>query len=589
MAGDPAATSPQSESLQDSYGFEVAARIAEALLANPRTAAEIAARVDIRHSITNPEPWPERLAAAALAVVEECLELDVGMSSPTRRAPRKGTEPTRGSPPGGAEPTRGQFGPSGGRPTETSAGRTSASKTSTSRTSASGMRPDEMREAVRRRLRACDSAEKTACALHHLAGVPLTLTAESMGTTEIRVSELGAPLSLGPEVSYDDLSPSPTVAPVVVRRPRRRRSTVPLAIGIAAVIVGTLIVLASTGGERPTVVGDASDSGSSGSGSSELVPAVSSEVVPVPSAGCSAVNASGLVDESAEDVEPQPLLVLLPGFSQTEQQFADTAGFGMLADEAIVVGVDPDPNDQEFNTRGMPTRRNDLATVVEATESAIAQSCVDLARVHLIGIGSGAQMAGIVACSNPSLYATVSMVSGWMMPDSCELDPAVSALFIANSGDPVVSFRGGFGESASELWANPDLERTDPEPLQAVASRWAEAIGASTLPELSFGESVQTGDPTGAGDPATEGDPSETADPTGTGESTDNGDQATEGDPATEPGSEPVAADPLVETWEAPDGAAVQAVVNAVDTHDWQATNMEFLLHFIKDHARGLA
>jgi poly(3-hydroxybutyrate) depolymerase len=428
-----------------------------------------------------------------------------------------------------------------------------------------------MREAMRRRLRACTDPEKTACTLHHLAHVPLALTAEAMGTTEAKVSELCVPLSLGREVDYDTFTRQPETKRAVVRPPRRRRSSLPMVVGVAAVIAGALIVLASMDGERPTVVGESADATSDGADNStddvaaeELVPAVSSDVVPVPSAGCSAANAGALVDPDSDDVDAQPMLVVLPGFSQTQQEFADTAGLGLLAGEAVLVGVDPDPVDQEFNTRGIPTRRNDLAAVMEATDAAIAENCVDLARVHLVGMGSGGQMAGLVACSNPDVFATVSMVSGWTMPDGCRLDPRVSALFIANTGDPVVSVSGGFGQAALDLWANPDLERTDPEPLADVTARWATAIGADPLPGPSTEGTTSTSAPVSQPVP---GEP---------------------GEPPVAPSVDPPIT-PIVDSSDAEDGAAVQVVLNPVDTHDWQPSNIEYFLHFIKDHARGMA
>jgi polyhydroxybutyrate depolymerase len=175
---------------------------------------------------------------------------------------------------------------------------------------------------------------------------------------------------------------------------------------------------------------------------------------------------------------PAPLLVLLPGYGQSAQQFADLVQVESTVGDALVSTLEPPAPALEWNAGGDPAGGDDRAATIAVTEEMIVSRCVDLARVHVIGFGPGGQLAGAVACAAPEVFASATMVGGAQMAERCPLRPDVSALLTANIDDPVIRPTGGYGPAADEQPGTGSFERPAAEPMDEVAQRWASAVGA---------------------------------------------------------------------------------------------------------------
>jgi polyhydroxybutyrate depolymerase len=350
----------------------------------------------------------------------------------------------------------------------------------------------EQRRFLRSRLATLDGRGRAAAALVHLAGYDARRVAAVMGADEAEIEELAAPLAPPPGESWRRLG-DPVVRgeASAVRRPRRRRVVPWKSLTAVVVLMGLVAFAGSLTGPRPTL-GRADP----GAGDRHF----GSDVEPVPSSGCDVVADSPVEPGvSAESIDspggsaafrlstpedpstPAPLLVVLPGYGQTAEQFAASAQLDQALPEALTATLEPPAPALEWNGGGDPAASDDRATAVAVTEDLIMNRCVDLARVHAVGFGPGAQLAGSLACGSPEIYASVAMVGGSFMPEQCRLRPAVAALLTANVDDPVIRPTGGYGPSADDQPGTGSFERAAAEPMDDVARRWASAVGASEV------------------------------------------------------------------------------------------------------------
>ena len=348
-----------------------------------------------------------------------------------------------------------------------------------------------LRTALRRRLSAADAATRTAVGLHLLAGYPQPRVAQLMSRPLEAVEELCAPFAPPPGVSYRDLG-DPVLRGVAepVVRSHRRRVRVPVVPILAVVLVLAVAWWAtSVSGPRPTL----------GRARSEVTARFGPDLDPLPSAGCAATGAAAtttppgvsaqavpaphaaayrLSTPAAAPDAPASLVLALPGYQQTAEQFQGVANLEAALPGAYVATLEPEAPLLELNSAADPDRRDDVAAATGVVDAVVVAHCVDLRRVHVVGFGPGGQLAGRVACAAPGTFATASMVGGAQLPAGCTLRPAVAALLTANADDPVLPPEGGYGPAAAT--ANPagTPPRPEADSLADVANRWAADVGA---------------------------------------------------------------------------------------------------------------
>jgi poly(3-hydroxybutyrate) depolymerase len=347
----------------------------------------------------------------------------------------------------------------------------------------------EQRRFLRRRLATLDGRSRAAAALRHLAGYDAARVATFMATDAATVEALAAPLTPPPGASWRDLGDPVVrgVAPAVKRRRRHRR--LPWRSLLAVLVVLALVVLASRmTGPRPSL-GRLDPGAGDRSFGPEVAPIASSgcvvaqETPPQPGVSAESIETPGgstayRVRTPEDPTAPAPLLVLLPGYGQSAQQFADLAQVESTVGDALVSTLEPPAPALEWNAGGETAGGDDRAATIAVTEEMIVSRCVDLARVHVIGFGPGGQLAGAVACAAPEVFASATMVGGAQMAERCPLRPDVSALLTANIDDPVIRPTGGYGPAADEQPGTGSFERPAAQPMDEVAQRWASAVGA---------------------------------------------------------------------------------------------------------------
>lgn len=345
------------------------------------------------------------------------------------------------------------------------------------------------RDALVRRLRTMDDRSRVAAALRHLAGYDAERVAELMDIDAATVEELAAPLAPPPGETWRELGdPALRSRLEPVRRPRRHRRVPWRWLLAGATVVVVVLAAARLSGPRPVLGRFDPGAGDRSFGES---------VDPLASAGCALQGgeapevgpgvSSQSVDLGGQSTayrlrapvgdDPAPLLVALPGRGQTAAQFAEVTQIEAAFPEALVATLEPPAPSLEWNASGDPGSSDDLAATIALTEELITGRCVDLTRVHVIGMGTGGQLAGALACAAPELYASATMVAGSLMPEGCILRPDVAALFAANVDDSFIRPTGGYGPDSVTGSGSEGPERAEAEPMDEVAADWARAVG----------------------------------------------------------------------------------------------------------------
>lgn len=381
---------------------------------------------------------------------------------------------------------------------------------------ATGIRPSEpdsaqegLRSALRRRLASASNDERTAAALHHLAGYSIDQVAAFMGRTPADVARLAGVIAPPPGVSYRDLGDPILIGGSATDDPRRRvRVSVSTAL-TALVVIALAIGASRCVGPRPSL----------GPAPAHVTAHVSADAPVVTSAGCSrpatpagtywsttaqspsasiaatsspvpfrvAVPQQGVPtsDPSGSNVSttnegaptPHPLLLAVTDAGESIDSFMTDTGLEQAAVEQgfLVATVAP-------HASGTIASVDDVAAVLNTM---LSESCVDTSRVTVTGLGSGAQTATAFGCSQPQLVSVIAGVGGASVPGDCTLSPAVSLLLMWNADDQAFPPDGGYGPLAA-----PPSSAAAPLPPTAAGqavSIWSRAIGAPE-PERSTAE-----------------------------------------------------------------------------------------------------
>ncbi len=187
-----------------------------------------------------------------------------------------------------------------------------------------------------------------------------------------------------------------------------------------------------------------------------------------PSAGCATPSGSRASGESnvslvslgerrsylrtisiGDDGAPAPLVVVLDDGSDDPDVFVDRARWGAIAQLQHLVVLAP-----------RWIRADDDQFVVDAIADAGLTTCVDLARVYLVGFSTGAMLGSRVVCDHSGLVTAFVAVAGLRPPDGCSPDVRLPVLALQGELDEAVSPSSVV--DAAKAWARQD--GCQPEP-----------------------------------------------------------------------------------------------------------------------------
>ncbi|MFN8024414.1 MAG: hypothetical protein U0Q03_22995 [Acidimicrobiales bacterium] len=134
---------------------------------------------------------------------------------------------------------------------------------------------------------------------------------------------------------------------------------------------------------------------------------------------------------------PAPLALNLHGSGSNAFQASVYSDLPARASERGVITVTPDAIGGRWDLG--PTDADDAFLVALVTDVA-AHYCVDLARVHAVGMSLGAWRAGATACQHPDLFASAVLVTVEVWPTGC---PPMSVIAFHGTADPVVPYGEG--------------------------------------------------------------------------------------------------------------------------------------------------
>ena len=371
-----------------------------------------------------------------------------------------------------------------------------------------------LRTAIRRRLSTATDDERAAAALHHLAGYDVHHVAVALGRPPGEVAGLAAVLAPPPGVSYrllgdpEVLGAGSGVGTAVRARRRRwrpalRGTTLALIAGVLALVAAATVAV----GARPSL-------GPAEPGRAEV--RFGADVPVAPSAGCdgSATTSttrpgtatgggapSSRLDvptgsapptdpsATADETSPRGLLVVLPGYGQSADDFLAASGLSSqaLSQGYLVATVDPAPPDRELNVAQDAARPDDTAFTLSMVDDVLATNCVDTHRVHAVGFGPGGQLAGALACIRPEVFATATSASGALLPEPCRLDPPVSMLQMWAADDDVLPIGGGYGPGLARVAPASATTRPPAPPAAEVLTRWGDLLGTDEPTTSSVG------------------------------------------------------------------------------------------------------
>ncbi len=144
------------------------------------------------------------------------------------------------------------------------------------------------------------------------------------------------------------------------------------------------------------------------------------------------------------------LVVLLHGSRTTGDRMLTYTGATTSATESDTIVVAPDAlagrwRLEEIEVQFLVALVDDLATT----------ACADPARTYVVGMATGAALAGLVACRAGSRFAAYGMVGGsFHGVDQCRAAPAASVWIMHGSADKRVALASS--ERNAEAWATQD-------------------------------------------------------------------------------------------------------------------------------------
>jgi polyhydroxybutyrate depolymerase len=178
--------------------------------------------------------------------------------------------------------------------------------------------------------------------------------------------------------------------------------------------------------------------------------------------------------------EPAPLLLNLHGSGSNALQASVYGDVPRKAAERGFITVTPDAIDAKWELARTGRDDDFLVALVDDVEQ---RYCIDLDRVHVIGMSLGAWKAGLTACQHPDRFASAALVTVEVHPDRC--DPMSVVAFHGTADGTVPYGEGGDVDPANTPW------NALPGARQNIAD-WAEGAGCDPEPKISeIGDDVE--------------------------------------------------------------------------------------------------
>lgn len=166
-----------------------------------------------------------------------------------------------------------------------------------------------------------------------------------------------------------------------------------------------------------------------------------------------------------------PLVVDLHGSGSDALQAGAYNDLPRLAAARGIVVVTPDALGGNWQLSPNGTDADFLRALVGDVES---RTCVDEARVYLVGMSLGAWKAAAQACSEGPRYAAIALVAVEVFPGDC---PRIPVLAFHGTADPVVAYGAGGGTVDAAATPNKGITGT-----QTNIATWASHNGCDAAP-----------------------------------------------------------------------------------------------------------
>lgn len=171
--------------------------------------------------------------------------------------------------------------------------------------------------------------------------------------------------------------------------------------------------------------------------------------------------------------QPAPLVVNLHGSGSNALQASVYGDVPRAGTDRGMVVVAPEAIDGRWELGGEGA---DGTFLIDVVDDLTARYCIDLDRIHLIGMSLGAWKAAATACAFAGRFASVALVTVEVFPGTCDPLPVIA---FHGTADPVVAYgEGGTVDDADT--PNAGLPGT----LDNIAA-WADNGGCDPEPERS--------------------------------------------------------------------------------------------------------
>jgi len=191
-----------------------------------------------------------------------------------------------------------------------------------------------------------------------------------------------------------------------------------------------------------------------------------------------------LVPPDATTGAPMPTLVLLGDTGSTADATAAGAGLETLAATAGVVVLTPEPasDARVWNVSESAGRPDDVGFVSATLDELSTMVCLDPDRVSVVGLGTGAHMAGVLSCRRNDRLASTVMIEGAYLPPACSMPEPAPLFVLASAGDRVLPPSGGFGPAAPPPPGGTERGYR-PSSVEEALGRWAQLSNCSEHPQ----------------------------------------------------------------------------------------------------------
>lgn len=169
--------------------------------------------------------------------------------------------------------------------------------------------------------------------------------------------------------------------------------------------------------------------------------------------------------------KPAPLVLALHGARADGATLDAVSELSRLGPERGVVVVLPEGEDGDWELAPDGPDADFLVALLDHVE---ATRCIDLDRIHGIGMSMGAWKIALTACTKPGRFASLSLVTVEVFPGDCEPMPVVA---FHGTADVLVPY----GEGGDEVVGIDEFNASLPGALDNIAA-WAASADCPAAP-----------------------------------------------------------------------------------------------------------